>query len=145
MRVFTVMENISEEDASIAARVLTETLQKKRLINVDVEVIMAEHAFVEPFAHHGENSAVDHSPLGGELQFFRSNPADMEFLQNLDQVSIHSGGNAAAEKENKDKGRPHKGLPQTIDDLLPAKNKQTASVKITKHSARMAGTGGKCK
>ena len=51
MRVFTVMEEITEEEAKIAARVLTRTLQKKRLLNVDVEVVLAEESFIEPYLH----------------------------------------------------------------------------------------------
>ncbi|CAD7935815.1 unnamed protein product [Amoebophrya sp. A25] len=67
MRVFTVMEDITEQEAATAARVLTQTLQKKRLLNVDVEVIMAEHTFVEPFVQHAHNYDSDEEELTREL------------------------------------------------------------------------------
>ncbi|CAD7972330.1 unnamed protein product [Amoebophrya sp. A120] len=176
MRVFTVMENITEEEASIAARVLTQTLQKKRLLNVDVEVIMAEHAFVEPFSHHADHQN-EHSTLdlfydsiadverqaahrerlsGGSNGVLANGPysgatpgalvangmsgngllneadarADAEraaFLEELEKMSLNSGEKAH---------RPHRGLPQTIEDLLPQK-KHKKSVAMARESEQI--------
>ena len=50
-RVFTVMEEITEEQAKKAATVLTRTLRKRRLLNVDVEVILAEHTIIQPYTY----------------------------------------------------------------------------------------------
>lgn len=45
------MEGVSEEEAQEAARVLSTLLQRKRLLDVDVEVIIAEDSFIEPYKH----------------------------------------------------------------------------------------------
>jgi len=49
LRVFTVAENVSEERAKGAGEVLTQTLRQRRLIDVDVEVILLDHEIMEPY------------------------------------------------------------------------------------------------
>jgi len=50
MRVFTISEDVTHENAQIAATRLTETLRQRRLFDVDVEVVILETGMAEPFA-----------------------------------------------------------------------------------------------
>lgn len=52
LRVFTVMEGVSEEKAKQAANNLTSMLRKQRLVDVQVEVILVDAAMVEPFNYN---------------------------------------------------------------------------------------------
>eukprot|EP00928_Gymnodinium_smaydae_P075952 TRINITY_DN5897_c0_g3_i1.p1 TRINITY_DN5897_c0_g3~~TRINITY_DN5897_c0_g3_i1.p1 ORF type:complete len:1102 (-),score=265.99 TRINITY_DN5897_c0_g3_i1:399-3605(-) len=49
LRVFTITENVSAEQADKAAQLLTRTLRQRRLFDVDVEVILADDEMIEPF------------------------------------------------------------------------------------------------
>eukprot|EP00933_Yihiella_yeosuensis_P026841 TRINITY_DN20849_c2_g1_i1.p1 TRINITY_DN20849_c2_g1~~TRINITY_DN20849_c2_g1_i1.p1 ORF type:complete len:995 (-),score=167.31 TRINITY_DN20849_c2_g1_i1:230-3214(-) len=51
IRVFTMAENVSQEQAQTAGESLTRTLQQKRLFDVDVEVILVDDAMIEPYTY----------------------------------------------------------------------------------------------
>ncbi|CAK9010272.1 Solute carrier family 12 member 6 (Electroneutral potassium-chloride cotransporter 3) (K-Cl cotransporter 3) [Durusdinium trenchii] len=51
IRVFTLAENVSEERAKSAGEVLSRTLRERRLFDVDVEVILADDAMIEPYTY----------------------------------------------------------------------------------------------
>merc|ERR1740121_1051235 len=51
LRVFTITEGVTEEQAKAAAELLTETLKQRRLFDVDVEVILADDEMIEPYTH----------------------------------------------------------------------------------------------
>lgn len=51
LRVFTITEGVSEEEAKAAARLLTTTLKQRRLFDVDVEVILADDEMIEPYTY----------------------------------------------------------------------------------------------
>ena len=82
------MEEVTEEQAAEAAQVLSKTLQRRRLLNVDVEVIIAEESFIVPYKHDtrapdADDEALlamkDHQPrkTGKEL------PSDVHELLNV--------------------------------------------------------------
>eukprot|EP00929_Paragymnodinium_shiwhaense_P023718 TRINITY_DN14788_c0_g1_i3.p1 TRINITY_DN14788_c0_g1~~TRINITY_DN14788_c0_g1_i3.p1 ORF type:complete len:727 (+),score=88.88 TRINITY_DN14788_c0_g1_i3:1489-3669(+) len=49
LRVFTIAENVSSEQAAVAGKVLTRSLRKHRLFDVEVEVILADDEMIEPY------------------------------------------------------------------------------------------------
>lgn len=51
LRVFTITEGVSEAKANEAADKLTETLRKRRLFDVDVEVILADEEMLKPYTY----------------------------------------------------------------------------------------------
>jgi len=51
LRVFTVTEDVSAERAKKAAQALTRTLRQRRLVDVEVEVILADDDMIEPFTY----------------------------------------------------------------------------------------------
>lgn len=51
IRVFTLAENVSEDRAKAAGEVLSRTLRERRLFDVDVEVILADDAMIEPYTY----------------------------------------------------------------------------------------------
>eukprot|EP00429_Kryptoperidinium_foliaceum_P015264 CAMPEP_0176042110 /NCGR_PEP_ID=MMETSP0120_2-20121206/20894_1 /TAXON_ID=160619 /ORGANISM="Kryptoperidinium foliaceum, Strain CCMP 1326" /LENGTH=1108 /DNA_ID=CAMNT_0017375521 /DNA_START=59 /DNA_END=3385 /DNA_ORIENTATION=- len=51
LRVFTLAEGVSEEQAKSAAEYLTKTLRQRRLFNVNVEVILADDDMIEPYTY----------------------------------------------------------------------------------------------
>jgi hypothetical protein len=51
IRVFTITEGVTPEQAKSAAEMLTKTLRARRLFDVDVEVILADHDIIEPLTH----------------------------------------------------------------------------------------------
>lgn len=51
LRVFTLALNVTEDEASTAAKQLTAILRKKRLFDVQVEVIIADDDTVEPYTY----------------------------------------------------------------------------------------------
>ena len=51
IRVFTLAENVTEDRAKSAGEVLSRTLRERRLFDVDVEVILADDAMIEPYTY----------------------------------------------------------------------------------------------
>eukprot|EP00397_Hematodinium_sp_SG-2012_P001356 GEMP01001357.1.p1 GENE.GEMP01001357.1~~GEMP01001357.1.p1 ORF type:complete len:1249 (+),score=221.98 GEMP01001357.1:134-3880(+) len=51
LRIFTIMEDVSEHEAKSAALKLTETLRRRRLFNVEVEVILSDDSMIEPYTY----------------------------------------------------------------------------------------------
>jgi len=51
IRVFTLAEDVSQEQAKAAGELLTKTLRQRRLFDVEVEVILADDAMIEPYTY----------------------------------------------------------------------------------------------
>jgi len=51
LRVFTITEGVTAEQAKLAATFLTRTLRQRRLFDVDVEVILADDEMIEPYTY----------------------------------------------------------------------------------------------
>jgi len=51
LRIFTVAESVSEEQAKAAAEMLSKTLRARRLADVEVEVILADDEMIEPYTY----------------------------------------------------------------------------------------------
>uniref|UniRef100_A0A7S1R5U7 Uncharacterized protein n=1 Tax=Alexandrium catenella TaxID=2925 RepID=A0A7S1R5U7_ALECA len=51
LRVFTITEGVSAEEARAAAELLTKTLRQRRLFDVDVEVILADDEMIAPYTY----------------------------------------------------------------------------------------------
>ncbi|CAJ1339809.1 unnamed protein product [Effrenium voratum] len=51
IRVFTLAEAVTEEKAKAAGEFLSRTLRERRLFDVDVEVILADDAMIEPYTY----------------------------------------------------------------------------------------------
>jgi len=52
LRVFTITAGVSESKAKASAENLTETLRRRRLFDVDVEVILADKEVLQPYMQH---------------------------------------------------------------------------------------------
>jgi hypothetical protein len=59
LRVFTVTEGVSREEAESAAQLLTKTLRQRRLFDVDVEVILIDDEMIEPYTYDSERRSED--------------------------------------------------------------------------------------
>jgi len=51
LRIFTLAEGVNEAQAKSAAEMLGQTLRKRRLFDVDVEVILADDEMIEPYTY----------------------------------------------------------------------------------------------
>ncbi|CAE7714977.1 SLC12A4 [Symbiodinium microadriaticum] len=51
IRVFTLAEDVSEEKAKAAGEFLSRTLRERRLFDVEVEVILADDAMIQPYTY----------------------------------------------------------------------------------------------
>jgi potassium/chloride transporter 4/5/6 len=51
IRVFTVAEGVDAEKAKAAAKMLSKVLKARRLVDVDVEVILADEDMIDPYMH----------------------------------------------------------------------------------------------
>jgi len=68
LRVFTITEGVSEEEAKAAAQLLTKTLRQRRLFEVDVEVILADDEMIQPYTYDWTLRAEDRHKFLEQLE-----------------------------------------------------------------------------
>merc|ERR1719215_1746494 len=134
MRVFTITEGVTEEQAKDAAELLTNTLRDRRLFDVDVEVILIDDDMIEPYTHDWTLREEERHRFLNELNQSRggvghraeSIPLEVDDLFHMAQDNKKAKAKpkgrarqAADEKTNSEQHRPRKG---TEDSVSTASN-----------------------
>jgi hypothetical protein len=85
LRVFTITEGVTQEGAKRAAALLTKTLRQRRLFDVDVEVILADHEMLEPYTHDWTLKVEERHKYKEQLGQMQGEP-HFKDLANIDDI-----------------------------------------------------------
>eukprot|EP00928_Gymnodinium_smaydae_P042533 TRINITY_DN28616_c0_g1_i1.p1 TRINITY_DN28616_c0_g1~~TRINITY_DN28616_c0_g1_i1.p1 ORF type:complete len:1057 (-),score=145.90 TRINITY_DN28616_c0_g1_i1:289-2988(-) len=132
LRVFTITENVSAEQADKAAELLTRTLRQRRLFDVDVEVILADDEVMEPFTFDNGERIADrrtfletHTRPGMEAKEAIPMEIDDLFQMQNDMETLASERHISPKEieENKEGDRAH----VKVSDMRTPKSKKDPS------------------
>eukprot|EP00442_Polarella_glacialis_P058745 CAMPEP_0115056568 /NCGR_PEP_ID=MMETSP0227-20121206/5267_1 /TAXON_ID=89957 /ORGANISM="Polarella glacialis, Strain CCMP 1383" /LENGTH=985 /DNA_ID=CAMNT_0002441259 /DNA_START=191 /DNA_END=3148 /DNA_ORIENTATION=+ len=97
IRVFTLAEDVSAEEAKAAGERLTKTLRERNLFDVDVEVILADDEMIEPYTYDWTLRVEDRHqflsrlhPGTGRVEHRESIPLEIDDLFALEEDGLHS-------------------------------------------------------
>lgn len=131
LRVFTITEGVSEEEAQAAAELLTKTLRQRRLFDVDVEVILADDEMIEPYTYDWTLRVEDRHKFleqlgkqGGDVRSKEAIPLEIDDLFSMEAMT----------RKNTDKDPKAKDTSLDKDD-----DKGTVSVSDVRLGSKVEG------
>jgi len=86
LRVFTITEGVTQEKAQLAAKMLTKTLRQRRLFDVDVEVILADHEMLENYTYDRTLKAEERRKYMEQLH--ELHPSDPRYDKNAHMLTV---------------------------------------------------------